>query len=777
MPERLHPGVYVEEISGGVKPIEGVATSTSAFVGEAARGVPGLAQFVTNFGEFEKAFGGHLPGEAGLLAQAVDGFFAAGGQRAYVVRVLPSDALVGASDDVPSRAPDIGFGIPDALLFRAKGAGVWSENIRIDIADSRNFPGDAFSINVNWTEAGATQTLETFADVRMDPKSEDYVGERVNTVSRYVEVVDDLELAIAALPAGGVLLAPQGPVLKAAVAASYRLQDGTTLQVVGQDTADPNADPITSKITITPDAVAAAIPANTPTFVNGTVSLTGAQLATVLSSLLKDDQGNALFSVTNTDSPEIAMLVGRGPTATITVPAAGTFDLTGQHVHVAFGANDAVDINVAAAHANAVTPRELAAALASGLAGRVTSVVVRGSSIIVTADGNAAGNATIALDSAPDAARLTVASAAGTAGITADRFDGLRLSISEFLNPRVQPMLRQLGFPPKAQGYTANSPANPLARPTPVQGLRLVGGDDGDGLLTTSDYIGDPVDHTGLHALDGIDVNLVALPGKNDPAFISAGIGYCDGRGDCFFLADGPGSVERDFSIGPSDAKQFIEGLPSRSNNAAMFFPWIQVPDPVGIGRNPTRLVPPSGLIAGIFARTDNTRGVWKAPAGIEATVPDALGLQVHLADEDQDLLNPVSLNCMRQFPGVGIVSWGTRTLASDPEWRYVPVRRTALFLKESLRRGLLWAVFEPNDQELWGRIQINIQAFMLGLFRQGAFQGATPDEAFRVVCDRTTNPQELVDQGIVTAEVAFAPLKPAEFVVIQISQKSLLVQ
>ena len=131
----------------------------------------------------------------------------------------------------------------------------------------------------------------------------------------------------------------------------------------------------------------------------------------------------------------------------------------------------------------------------------------------------------------------------------------------------------------------------------------------------------------------------------------------------------------------------------------------------------------------------------------------------------------------LNQFPGVGIVSWGTRTLASDPEWRYVPVRRTALFLKESLRRGLLWAVFEPNDPELWGRIQINIQAFMLGLFRQGAFQGSTPDEAFRVICDRTTNPQELVDQGIVTASVAFAPLKPAEFVVIEISQKSLLVQ
>jgi hypothetical protein len=223
------------------------------------------------------------------------------------------------------------------------------------------------------------------------------------------------------------------------------------------------------------------------------------------------------------------------------------------------------------------------------------------------------------------------------------------------------------------------------------------------------------------------------------------------------------------------DVRQFVEGLPARSNNAAMFYPWIEVPDPVGIGRNPKRFVPPSGHVAGIFARTDIARGVWKAPAGIEAVVSGAIDLQHALVDADQDLLNPIGLNCLRKFPNVGIVSWGARTLSSDPEWRYVPVRRTALFLKESLRRGMQWAVFEPNDTELWDRIRSNITAFMLGLFRQGAFQGTSPDEAFRVKCDRETNPQELVDQGIVTAQVAFAPLKPAEFVVIEISQKTLV--
>ena len=165
---------------------------------------------------------------------------------------------------------------------------------------------------------------------------------------------------------------------------------------------------------------------------------------------------------------------------------------------------------------------------------------------------------------------------------------------------------------------------------------------------------------------------------------------------------------------------------------------------------------------------------MWKSPAGIEATVSWAIDLQDHLVDADQDLLNPVGLNCIRQFNGTGIVAWGSRTLSSDPEWRYVAVRRTALFLMESLQRGMQWAVFEPNDQDLWDRIRVNITAFMMSLFRQGAFQGSTPEEAFLVKCDRETNPQDLVDQGVVTAQVAFAPLKPAEFVVIQLSQKTL---
>ncbi|RKH07825.1 hypothetical protein D7Y13_29300 [Corallococcus praedator] len=772
MPERLHPGVYVEEKSAGARPIEGVGTSTAAFVGETARGIPGMAWFLTGFAEYERAFGGHQPGEAGLLAQAVEAFFDSGGRRAYVVRVLPSDAVPGVSTAQVTRA---GNGL-NALTFLARGAGDWSEFIRIHVSDSTNFPTEAFRVDVVWTEAGATRTLETFDDLRMDPSVEDYVGDRINDISRYIQVRDEYQVKLAASASGTVLVAGQPPRLKAAVPTSgkYTLYDGAKLQVVTSDAAQPDVPPTVLDLPVTQALVVAAVPG--ATFSNGRVLLSAADLKTFLDKAVTTAALTGTFVISGTDSPEISLKVATGPTLSFAKPIAPatTHDLDAADLKVTLGGpggNTVVPIPILAADDAAVTSEELRASLAAALAGKVASVVLDAGNVVVTGLPTAAGTNTLA----SSGTGVTGTASAGTAGLAAEHFDGLQLSISETLQPTVPPMLRQLGFAPRARGYSANSPANPLVRPANITQVRLLGGSDGSEALDTSDFAGDAKARTGLHALDGEDVNLVALPGKNEVAYISTGIAYCDNRGDCLFLADGPGGVDKDFAVAPDDAKQFIEGLPSRSKNSAMFYPWIRVTDPVGVGRNPTRLVPPSGHVAGLFARTDNTRGVWKAPAGIEASISEALGLQYPVIDEEQDILNPVNLNCLRQFPGVGIVSWGSRTLSPDPEWRYIPVRRTALFLKESLRRGLRWAVFEPNDELLWSRIRNAIQAFMLGLFRQGAFQGTTPEEAFSVVCDRSTNPQELVDAGIVTAQVSFAPLKPAEFVVLEISQKSLL--
>jgi hypothetical protein len=207
--------------------------------------------------------------------------------------------------------------------------------------------------------------------------------------------------------------------------------------------------------------------------------------------------------------------------------------------------------------------------------------------------------------------------------------------------------------------------------------------------------------------------------------------------------------------------------------NAAVFFPRITRPDPFH-GGQPAEFGA-GGAVAGVCARTDAQRGVWKAPAGLEATIVGAPQLSVPLTDAEVGLLNPLGINCLRALPGVGRVVWGARTRQGadrlTSEWKYIPVRRMALFLEESLYRGTQWVVFEPNDEPLWSQIRLNVGAFMQTLFRQGAFQGKTPQEAYLVKCDSETTTQDDVNLGVVNILVGFAPLKPAEFVVLKIQQ------
>jgi phage tail sheath protein FI len=204
-----------------------------------------------------------------------------------------------------------------------------------------------------------------------------------------------------------------------------------------------------------------------------------------------------------------------------------------------------------------------------------------------------------------------------------------------------------------------------------------------------------------------------------------------------------------------------------------VFYPRLNQPNP--LHDDQVESFVPSGAVAGVFARSDSQRGVWKAPAGIEATFTGVPSLAVPLSDAENGQLNPLGVNCLRTFPGIGRVIWGARTREGDDrrtsQWKYIPVRRTALFIEESLFRGTQWIVFEPNDEPLWAQIRLNIGAFMQSLFRQGAFQGATPQEAYFVKCDATTTTQNDIDRGIVNIIVGFAPLKPAEFVIIKLQQ------
>ncbi|VVS94498.1 phage tail sheath subtilisin-like domain-containing protein [Desulfoluna spongiiphila] len=289
-------------------------------------------------------------------------------------------------------------------------------------------------------------------------------------------------------------------------------------------------------------------------------------------------------------------------------------------------------------------------------------------------------------------------------------------------------------------------------------------GTDGTLPLNSMDYI------NALHWLDAIrDVSLIAIPGIGTTDVADAGMAYCRNRplSDCFYIAD------MDIATTTLEgALAYRNAINTPNSYGAVYFPWLKTLDPTGLSPEPIA-VPPSGYVAGIYSRTDAKRGVWKAPAGTEAMLSGAVGLAADLTDPQHGNLNKhkKSVCVIRKFPGSGIVLWGARTLSSDAEYRYIPVRRMAMMLRVSIYNGIQWTVFEPNDEELWSQIRLNIGSFMMTLFRQGAFQGATPSKAFFVKCDGETTTQADIDRGVVNVLVGFAPLKPAEFVVVKLSQ------
>lgn len=318
----------------------------------------------------------------------------------------------------------------------------------------------------------------------------------------------------------------------------------------------------------------------------------------------------------------------------------------------------------------------------------------------------------------------------------------------------------------------ANTPPTDTATPSPTLGSTQAGV-LGDVLAPdTTDFESAllPVNGLdGLFQLDRIDLfNLLSVPGESKASVIAALEKFCRDR-RAFLIADSsPTDTLTTLQGGPDAAMTGADAI-----NAALYFPWVVAPDPFQGGL--VRAFPPSGFVAGIYARTDSQRGVWKAPAGTEASLSGATSVALNLTDNENGVLNPQAINVLRNFPVYGNVVWGARTLQGNDqrgsEWKYVPVRRLALFLEESLYRGTQWVVFEPNDEPLWSQIRLNVGAFMQDLFRQGAFQGRTPREAYFVKCDKETTTQNDINRGIVNIAVGFAPLKPAEFVIIQIQQ------
>ncbi|HEX7317656.1 MAG TPA: phage tail sheath subtilisin-like domain-containing protein [Pyrinomonadaceae bacterium] len=325
----------------------------------------------------------------------------------------------------------------------------------------------------------------------------------------------------------------------------------------------------------------------------------------------------------------------------------------------------------------------------------------------------------------------------------------------------------------------------PFFTTTPV---KLTGGSDGAPLGSTNadfkpaDLIGavstSTVPASGLNAFDAVDdINIVAIPDLVNPGFASAdaraatllALTYCTNRKDCFFVADTPGGQSPQNALAYKRGQSPFSGSAFNSKFGALYYPWIYATDPI---TGKLKLLPPSGAVAGSYSAADVRVGVHKAPAGTEdGYLNAAADIERIVTKGEQDTLNPEGVNVIRKFPDAGVVIWGARTLSSDPEWRYVNVRRLFNFLEESILKGTQGLVFEPNDKSLWKRIIRDVGAFLKIQWMEGKLVGDKPEKAFFVKCDEETNPPEIVDAGMVVTLIGVAPSKPAEFVIFRIRQ------
>jgi phage tail sheath protein FI len=317
---------------------------------------------------------------------------------------------------------------------------------------------------------------------------------------------------------------------------------------------------------------------------------------------------------------------------------------------------------------------------------------------------------------------------------------------------------------------------DPFSDDAPDNSFTEAGDASDGGELTNAQYRGNPANKTGIHALLDTDIfNLLVIP----PIARDTDVGNTTLTDALKLCVDRRAILLLDAPSDWDNLQTAAEGISSfplsgdNAKNAAIYFPRIRMEDPEQGGL--LEEFPAAGAVAGVIARTDGQRGVWKAPAGTEASLTGVRELSIRLSDPENGQLNQLGLNCLRTFPVIGNVVWGARTLRGADqlasEWKYVPIRRLTLYIEESLYRGTQWVVFEPNDEPLWSQIRLNINAFMQTLFRQGAFQGKSPREAYFVKCDKETTTQNDVDRGIVNIVVGFAPLKPAEFVIVKIQQ------
>lgn len=778
-----YPGVYIEEVPSGVHTITGVSTSIAAFFGRTARGPLNKAERILSPSDFTRTFGGPHP--ASDLAQSVQQFFANGGTDCYVIRLAHNAQKADVTLINLNTTPVA------VLTATAKTDGVWGNALQLEVDYNTRNPDETFNLRVIYEEEGRVIASESHTALSMDPLSPRYAPDFVSQNSSLID------LALAA-----------GFDIDATADAGY--SESRRPLIVGGV-----ADALNDLIQTPPVDEAHS---------RFQVSINGSQFIPVdlrESDAFAGDDDAARSELESRINTRLNSTVpGLGITVSLVPETGGTFNV----IRITAGGTAASSVRVRRSSAN-----DLAGPLMLGVdQGGVERTrhaafrpVPNGSffsgdlNLLAAQPQNAFNRLTIGesnVDFGPPGNELVTTIDGdlwyedGLATELTGNCDGIREKMRIITNkvnstPRL-PFRAEwrnyyLAFvplegtinttmgvstsiiegAPTAGQFTANVrryALGPTGTSNYQDGPGALGLDDDGNPPYVDDYLGNALDQTGFYALDSVDLfNLMVLPGDREvddifPQIIGPASIYCQQK-RAFLLVDAPATWSRNRR--PVAERADVDDVRRLlvSGHSAVFYPRIEYSD-AGL----KKAMGPSGLIAGLMARIDSTRGVWKAPAGIEADLRGILDLQVNLTDRENGVLNKLGVNCLRKFPS-GFVNWGARTMAGSDdegsEWKYIPIRRLALFLEESLYRGTKWVVFEPNDEPLWAQIRLNLNAFMMGLFRRGAFQGSTPDKAFFVKCDSETTTQNDRNQGIVNIEVGFAPLKPAEFVIIRIQQ------
>jgi phage tail sheath protein FI len=746
-----YPGVYIEEIPSGVRSISGVATSITAFVGYTARGPVNQAVRLANFGDFERNFGGLQ--QDSEISYAVQQFFLNGGSDAYVVRVAS-----GAGSAQVSLADLAGNVV---LNVSAANAGSWGNLVRLDVDYLTGNPDSTFNLTITLYQLQNGKLVfaqsEIYRNLSMNSFSSTYAPNMINGDSQLVSI---------ALPATPALT--KGGWARSVSLHTFPTLGATETTITGTyDTTNPFTLVITGA---PPTNMASLVPAVTAAI--AAAGLTGKLTATAVDAL--------------------------GAPGTDYLQLTSTSVANNSGVQILRAASNDLATKIGLGLVNGGREKEAASALRPEATGTTSSSIA---DLIDTAT-SVSGNLDVTVtDESTGTALLALTTVAVPAAVAGPALrDALQTALRGIANsPATAQATVQLYGTLLNVVPSANTPNAAITLGNAVATtLRLTGagsatnvqeyslgtgttfgaqsgalpGADGTPPNSATDIEGDEASKTGIYALLNVDLfNLLViprttlLPDADAKDVIAKAVALCEAR-RAFFIVD-PNPSKDITNIG-----DWVGGI-TASRNAAVYFPTMLAADPLQNFR--VHPMPSSGALAGIYASTDATRGVWKAPAGVDAIIQGAQGLSDTLTDAENGTLNPLGINCLRTFAVYGTVTWGARTLfgsdARADEYKYIPVRRIALYIEESLYRGTKWVVFEPNDEPLWAQIRLNVGAFMQTLFRQGAFQGSTPKAAYFVKCDSETTTPTDQNLGVVNILVGFAPLKPAEFVVIQIQQ------